>query len=101
MWQGSVGPAVGVFIDELVKQLLELFDRARLDGSGAEPFLERLLEPFDFALGLRVVRFAVLLCHVEPMEFCLEFVPAALTPDSGQPHGEDHAVVGGDCPDFG
>ena len=76
--------AVVVFIDEFIKQHLELLDRGRLDRLGSEPFLECLLKPFDFALGGWVVWFAVLLGGVEAAEFVLEAVAAALASDAGE-----------------
>ena len=59
--QGAVRPAAVVDGGEGVEQGLELGEGGGLGGLGAEPVLEGLLEPLDFALGLRVVRLAVLL----------------------------------------
>ena len=93
--QGSVGSAVVVFVDELVEQCLELVDRGGLGRLGAEPLLEGLLEPFDFALGGGVVGSAVLLDDVQSAEFVAS---KPLRPpwraDAGEADGEDHAVVG-------
>jgi hypothetical protein len=67
-----------------------------LHGVGAglpgEPFFQGLVEALDFALGLRVVRGAVLLCDAQSGNQVLEGVPAALS--SGQAGGVNHAVVG-------
>jgi hypothetical protein len=49
-----------------VEQGLQVGDRGGLRGLGVQPFLGRLLEPFDLAAGGRVVRAAVLLGHVQP-----------------------------------
>ena len=59
---------------------------------GAEPVFHRLLEPLDLALGLGVVRLAVLLLDAEAAQLVLEGVAAAAA--AGQAGGEDHAVVG-------
>jgi hypothetical protein len=63
------------------------FLRSRLGGLGAEPFLHRLLEAFDFALGLRMVWLAVLLLHPEAAQLAFVGVPAA-----GEAGGEDEPV---------
>ena len=57
-------PAGVVELDELIEQGLQLGEGGGLLGLGSEPFFEGLLEPFDFALGLRVVGLAVLLRDV-------------------------------------
>ena len=62
--QGPVRPAGVVDLDELIGQGLQLGEGGGLSGLGAESFLEGLLESFDLALGLRVVRLAVLLRDV-------------------------------------
>jgi hypothetical protein len=58
--QSPVGTLVVVYLPELVQLLVEIFQRmgARLAG---HPFLQGLVEAFDFALGLRVPGVAVLL----------------------------------------
>ena len=61
-------------------------------GLGSEPFLEGLLEPFDFAARGGVVRSAVLLHDALSDEFGLEGVAAAVS--AGEACGVDHAVVG-------
>jgi hypothetical protein len=64
-----VRSAVVVGVDEGVDQALQLGDGVRLEGLGAEPFLQDLLEAFDFAAGGGVVRAGVLLLDVEAGEF--------------------------------
>jgi hypothetical protein len=54
-----------VDLGEGVEQGLQVGDRLRLVGLGPEPFLEGLLEAFDFAAGGGVVGSAVLLDDVE------------------------------------
>ena len=76
----------------LVEEGLELGEGGGLEGLGAEPLLQGLLEPLDFALGLRVVRLAVLLPDAQAAQFGLEGVAAAFA--AGEPGGEDHPVVG-------
>jgi hypothetical protein len=44
---------------------------------GGQPFLQGLPEPLDLALGLRVVRLAVLLRDPEPGQLMLQAVAAA------------------------
>ena len=61
-------------------------------GLAVEPFLEGLLEAFDFAAGGGVVGSGVLLGDVEAAEFVLEGVAAAFA--AGEAGGVDHAVVG-------
>jgi hypothetical protein len=56
-----VRPAGVVVVGEGVQQGLQLGQAGGLGGLGAEPFLQGLLEPFNFALGLRVAGLAVLL----------------------------------------
>jgi hypothetical protein len=62
--QGPVRAVVVVGLDELIEQGLQLGEGGGLSGLGADPLLEGLLEPFDFALGLRMVGLAVLLRDV-------------------------------------
>ena len=64
VWQGPVGSAGVVDLGELIEQGLQLGEGGGLSGLGAEPLLEGLLEPLDFALGLGMVRLAVLLGDV-------------------------------------
>jgi hypothetical protein len=57
-----------------------------------QPFLEGLVEPFDFAAGGGVVRAGVLLEHAVASEFGLEAVdPAAAASETRRVH---QAVVG-------
>jgi hypothetical protein len=86
-----VGTLVVVVVDERVQERLQLVDRGRLDGLGSEPFLEGLLESLDFALGGRVVGFAVLLGDVESLELGFEGVASALAAEAGEADGEDEA----------
>jgi hypothetical protein len=64
------------------------------DGGGrrlpGQPFLEGLLESFDFALGLGMARLAVLLPDPEAAQFGLQAVAAALA--ARQPGSELLAV---------
>ena len=76
--QGSVRPLVVVGGGELTEQCLQLGDGGGLAGLGGEPFLHGLLESFDFALGLGVVRLAVLLPDAQAAQFVLQAVAAAL-----------------------
>jgi hypothetical protein len=89
--QGAVRPAGVVVAGELVELGLELGEGAG-GGLGGEPFLQGLLESFDLALGLRVVRPAVLLADAEAAQLVLQAVAAAAA--AGQPGGVDQAVVG-------
>jgi hypothetical protein len=86
-----VRPAVVVLVGEGVQELLELGEGGGLGRLGAEPFLEGLLESLDLALGLGVVRLAVLLGDPEAAELGFQGVASALA--AGQPGGEDHPVV--------
>jgi hypothetical protein len=60
-----VRPLRVVEADEGVDEGLELGEGAGLVRLCAQPFLQRLLEAFDLALGLWVVGLAVLLCDVQ------------------------------------
>ena len=85
--------AVVVFVDEDVDQGLELGDGGRLVGLSAEPFLQGLLESFDFPAGGWVVGAGVLLDDVEAGEFGLEAVAGAVSAVSaGEAGGVDHPV---------
>ena len=85
-------PAGVVDAGEGVQQGLELGEGGGLVRLGAEPVLHGLLEALDLALGLGVVRLAVLLLDAEAAQLVLEGVAAAFA--AGQAGGEDHAVVG-------
>jgi hypothetical protein len=64
---------------------------------GGEPFLQGLVEAFDLAAGLRVVRAGVLLLNAEGGQFLLEPVPGgAAAAAAGEPGGVDQPVVGQD-----
>jgi hypothetical protein len=64
-------------LGERVKQLLQLADRGWLTRLGAEPFLGGLLEPFGFALGLRVAGVPVFLDDPKAAEPGFQAVAAA------------------------
>ena len=78
---------VGEFVDEALE-----FVEAVGSGLGGEPFLEGLLETFDFAAGGGVVGCGVLLLGAEVSEAGLEGVSAAFP--AGEAGGVDHGVVG-------
>ena len=78
--EGSVGSSVVVFIDEGVDQGLEFVVGCWLWGLGCQPFLEGLVEAFDFAAGGGVVGSGVLLLDLEGGEAGLEAVAAAAEP---------------------
>ena len=63
-----------------------------LDGLGAQPLLQGLLEAFDLAAGGGVVGAGVLLEHVPVAQLLLEGVAAAAA--TGVADGVDHPVVG-------
>ena len=95
--EGSVRADGVVVVPERVELGLKVLDRLGR-GLGSEPFLQGLLESFDFPLGLWVVRSAVLLIDAEQVQLVLERVPAVA--DAG---GENEAVVsegGGGRPVF-
>ena len=69
--EGAVRAAGVVDGSERAGQGLQLGQGGGLAGLGAEPVLHRLLEPFDFALGLGVVRLAVLLGDAEAAQLVL------------------------------
>ena len=73
---------------ECVELLLQLGD-GRGGCLSGQPSLEGLVEPFDLALGLRVVGCAVLLADVQDSEGVFERVAAAAVAGS-----VDAAVVG-------
>jgi hypothetical protein len=68
---------------EGVEQVLELGEGDGLAGLGAEPVLHGLLEAFDLALGLGVVRLAVLLLDAQAAKLVLQGVAAAPTAGAG------------------
>jgi hypothetical protein len=86
--EGSVGSGGVVVAGEVVELVLQVGDRG-VGWLGAEPFLQCLLEAFDFALGLWVVGVSVFLGDAQEAEFVLEGVVAAA--DAGS---EDESVVG-------
>ncbi len=89
-----MGSSVVVFIDEGVDQRLQFGDGGGLGLLGGEPFLECLVEAFDFAAGGGMVRGGVLLLDLEFREPGLEGVAAASEP--GETCRVDHSVVGED-----
>jgi hypothetical protein len=62
---------VVVLVGELVEERLELCDRARLGGLGAEPLVHGLLEPLGFSAGGGVCGAGVLLDDVAAAELSL------------------------------
>src|SRR5580700_797780 len=90
--QGSVGPAGVVVGGEGIQEGLELGEGGGLVWLGGQPSVQGLPEPLDLALGLRVVRAAVLLGGAEPAQLVLEGVAAAAA--AGKARGVDHAVIG-------
>ena len=82
---------VVVDLDELVELVLQRVDRGSA-GLAGEPFLEGLVEPFDFAAGGGVVRPGVLLTDVVFDEFGLEGV-AGCSAAVGDAGGEHQTVV--------
>ena len=82
---------VVVLGDEGIEKVLQLGQGSGLDGSGAEPLLQGLLESLDFAAGGGAVGSGVLLDHVEPSELVLEGVASAAA--SGEADGVDHPIV--------
>ena len=87
--QGAVEQAGVVDRGEGVQQGLQLGDGLGLVPLGGQPFLEGLLEPLGFALGLGVVRAAVLLFHAEAAQLGFQAVGAGR---AGEPCGVDQAV---------
>ena len=79
--QGPVRPPVVVLVSEGVQQGLEFAGGGGLGALGGQPFFEGLLESLDFALGLGVVGFPVLLPDSEAAQLGLEAVAAPLPPD--------------------
>jgi len=77
---------------ELIQELGELDQVGGLVGLGAQPLLQRLLEPLDLATGGGLVGAAVLLLDVAAAQLGLQGVAAAAA--AGKASGEDHPVVG-------
>ncbi len=93
--------AAGVVDGERAGQGLQLGESRGLGLLCRQPSFEGLLEPLDFALGLRLTGLAVLLDHAEAAhlldhaeaaQFVLQGIAAALTP--GEAGGEHQAVIG-------
>ncbi len=83
MREGPVRPPGVVDVDERVQEGLQLAEGGGLLRLSAEPLLQGLLEAFSIALGLRVVRLAVLLRDVAFVELVLEVVTTrGATPNS-------------------
>ena len=89
--EAAVGPVVVVVAGEFVDEALELVEVVGA-GLGFEPFLEGLLETFDFPAGGGVVGCRVLLFGAEVSEAGLEGVAAAFP--AGEAGRVDHGVVG-------
>jgi hypothetical protein len=87
-----VRPLLVVIAGELIEQGLELGEAGGLPGLGGQPFLQGLPEPLDLALGLGVVRLAVLLPHPEAAKLVFQAVAAAAAA-AGEPGGTDGAVI--------
>jgi hypothetical protein len=87
-----VRPLGVVDAGEGVQELLEFGEGGGLGRLGGQPFLQGLPEPLDLALGLGVVRAAVLLIDAEAAQLVLEAVAAAAA--AGVPGGEHHSVAG-------
>ena len=85
------GPAVVVLVDEVVDLGLEFGDGGGA-GLAGEPFLEGLVEAFNFSAGGGVVGGGVDLCDAVAVQFGFKAVaPALAASESGS---EDHAVIG-------
>ena len=82
VFQGPVRPLVVVIAGELVELGLQLGEGGGGD-LGAQPFLQGLLESFDFALGLGVAGPSVLLGDAQAAQFVLQAVAAAFA--AGEP----------------
>jgi hypothetical protein len=70
---------------------LQLGEGGRLGRLGSQPVLQGLLEALDFALGLGVIRLAVLLRDAEVAQ--LGFQGVAATPAAGEPDSKDQPIV--------
>ena len=86
-----MGSSVVVVINELVEECLQ-FGEGLGWRLGGEPFLEGLVESFDFPAGGGVVGSGVFLCDAEVGERRLELVASASV--AGEAHGVDETVVG-------
>ena len=73
---------------ELVQECLEFVNSVGF-GSGGKPFLQSLVEPLDFPLGLWVVGSGIFLFNTQSGKENLVSVSAPL-----QSRGEDQAIVG-------
>jgi hypothetical protein len=87
--QGAVRAAGVVVGGEGIQEFLELGEVSGL-GLGGEPFLQGLPESLDLALGLGVVRAAVLLPDPQAAQLVLQGVAAASA--AGEPRGVPWAV---------
>lgn len=94
VWQGPVGSAVVVFVDELLQELLQIGEGGWLVGLCSELFLECLLEPLHLALGLGVVGSAVLLGDPEVVQVGFQCGASTLAAATCEADGVDDAVVG-------
>ena len=86
-----MGAVVVVGVGEFVEERLELV-KVVGGGSRGEPFLEGLLETFDFSAGGGVVGCRVFLFGAEVSEAGLEGVAASFP--AREAGGVDHGVVG-------
>jgi hypothetical protein len=86
-----VGPVVVAGGSELVRQLLQPGDAGGAGRAGRRAIFHGLLKSLRFALGLGVVRLAVLLPDARAAQLVLEAVAAASA--AGQPGSDDHAVA--------
>lgn len=80
----GVSTSMVVDVDELIDQALKTGECFG-GWSGGHPFLEGLLEPFDFASGGRVVGSSVFVVDAQLGESGLDLIPAA--PEPGEPNG--------------
>ena len=87
-----MGSLVVVAVAELIDQVLQSGQGVGLVGLSGEPFLEGLLEAFDFPAGGGVVGSGVLLDDPGGDQVGLEGVAAVSS--ASEPGGVDHAVVG-------
>jgi hypothetical protein len=76
--QGAVRPGGVVVAGERVEEGLQVRPGG---GLGGQPVLQGLPEPLDLAVGLRVVRAAVLLGDAQPTQLGLEAVAAPRPPE--------------------
>ncbi|MPM03227.1 hypothetical protein SDC9_49492 [bioreactor metagenome] len=92
--QGPVWAVVVVFLEERIDQGLQRVDGGGLVGLGGQPFLHRLLEAFDLALGGRAGGSPVLLDDAATTQLVLEHGPPTAAGLGREPDGIDQAVVG-------